>query len=224
MLVEWLRDDLEDYDEGEVQENLGLLKQRTARLNRLLDDLLAYSRAGRKVGEVTTVDSHELVRDLVTLLGPPEGMRVDAEASLPTIGSNRAPLEQVLRNLINNAIKHHPSPETGRVRVYAKDQGDSVMFAVEDDGAGIPEQYAEKVFQMFQTLQPRDDREGSGMGLAIVQRIIEWQGGRIWFHPGPDEQGTVFKFIWNKQKPCTTNCKEESHEHDTDETCSNLAG
>jgi signal transduction histidine kinase len=107
------------------------------------------------------------------------------------------PLEQVLRNLINNAIKHHPTKE-GHVRVYAQDKGGEVLFAVEDDGTGIPQEYAEKVFQMFQTLQPRDDIEGSGMGLAIVKRIVEWQGGRIWFHGGPGGCGTVFKFTWNK--------------------------
>lgn len=213
VLVEWLHEDLKDYGGGEVQENLGLLKQRTSRLNRLLDDLLAYSRATRQVGEVTMVDSRELVRDIITLLGPPAGMRIEVDASLPTLGSNRAPLEQVLRNLINNAIKHHPAPANGHIRVYAQDQGDSVLFAVEDDGAGIPAQYADKVFQMFQTLQPRDDREGSGMGLAIVSRIVDWQGGRTWFHSGPRDGGTVFKFLWNKQVPCSPNCQEESHGH-----------
>ena len=73
-----------------------------------------------------------------------------------------------------------------------------MLFAVEDDGAGIPQEYAEKVFQMFQTLQPRDEMEGSGMGLAIVKRIVELQGGRIWFHGGPGGCGTVFKFTWKK--------------------------
>lgn len=226
VLVEWLRDDLEEYDEGEVQENLGLLKQRTGRLNRLLDDLLAYSRATTKVGEVAEVDSRELVQDIVTLLGPPKGMTVEADASLPKLWSNRTPLEQVLRNLINNAIKHHPTPADGRVRVYAQDQGDSITFAVEDDGAGIPEQYAEKVFQMFQTLQPRDDREGSGMGLAIVSRIVEWQGGRTWFHAGPEDKGTVFKFVWKTQTPSTQDGREESHGNagDADDARQHLAG
>lgn len=198
VLVQWLDEDLRDYEGGEVQENLGLLRQRTQRLNRLLDDLLEYSRAGRRVGSRTTVDTRELVEDIATLLAPPAGMRIEADRSLPTLRAYRAPLEQVLRNLINNAVKHHPRQE-GTVRVSAADQGESVLFAVEDDGAGIPEEYAEKVFQMFQTLQPRDEREGSGMGLAIVKRIMDWQGGRIWFHPGPGGKGTVFKFIWNRE-------------------------
>ena len=198
ILVEWLQEDLAEFDGGEVRQNLGLLKQRTARLHRLLDDLMAYSRAGRKPGEIIEVDTRLLAADLFTLLAPPATMRMEASTSLPVVRAHQAPLEQVLRNLINNAIKHHPTKE-GHVRVYAQDKGDELLFAVEDDGGGIPQEYAEKVFQMFQTLQPRDDMEGSGMGLAIVKRIVEWQGGRIWFHGGPGGCGTVFKFTWKKR-------------------------
>jgi PAS domain S-box-containing protein len=200
ILVDWLKEDLRDYTAGEVQQNLDLLRQRTARLHRLLDDLLAYSRAGRKPGAIGTVDSRLLVEDLIALLAPPPGLRVAADESLPSLTAHAAPLEQVLRNLINNAIKHHPTG-TGDIRVYAQDKGDEVMFAVEDDGLGIPQEFAEKVFQMFQTLKPRDEVEGSGMGLAIVKRIVEWQGGRIWFHGGPGNRGTVFKFTWKKLDP-----------------------
>ncbi len=197
ILVEWLHEDLSSFEGGEVQQNLGLLKGRTARLHRLLDDLMAYSRAGRKPGEITGVDTRLLVVDLFALLAPPATMHMEAGTSLPLIRAHQAPLEQVLRNLINNAIKHHPTKQ-GHVRVYAQDKGEEVLFAVEDDGAGIPQEFAEKVFQMFQTLQPRDEMEGSGMGLAIVKRIVEWQGGRIWFHGGPGGRGTVFKFTWKK--------------------------
>lgn len=197
ILVEWLQEDLSTYTGGEVQQNLGLLKRRAARLHRLLDDLLAYSRAGRKPGEVDDVDSRLLVEDLFTLLAPPATMTLTADLSLPTLYAYHAPLEQVLRNLINNAIKHHPTG-IGAIRVYAQDKTDEVLFAVEDDGAGIPAEFSEKIFQMFQTLKPRDEIEGSGMGLAIVKRVVEWHGGKIWFHGGPGGCGTVFKFTWKK--------------------------
>lgn len=197
ILVDWLQEDLSTFEGGEVQQNLGLLKGRTGRLHRLLDDLMAYSRAGRKPGEIAEVDTRLLATDLFILLAPPATMRMEASASLPLICAHQAPLEQVLRNLINNAIKHHPTKQ-GYVRVYAQDKDDDILFAVEDDGTGIPQEYAEKVFQMFQTLQPRDEIEGSGMGLAIVKRIVELQGGRIWFHGGPGGAGTVFKFTWKK--------------------------
>ncbi len=224
ILVDWLREDLSTYTGGEVQQNLGLLAQRTARLHRLLDDLLAYSRAGRKPGEVSRVDSKLLVEDLFVLLAPPDTMTLTADASLPELQAHHAPLEQVLRNLINNAIKHHPTRQ-GQVRVYAQDKGDEVLFAVEDDGAGIPEEFSEKVFQMFQTLKPRDEIEGSGMGLAIVKRIVEWQGGRIWFHGGPGGRGTVFKFTWKKApRNGMRLAGEEEPNHGIEQNRAHLAG
>jgi PAS domain S-box-containing protein len=216
ILVEWLEEDLRGYTGGEVQQNLGLLKGRTGRLYRLLDDLLAYSRAGRKPGEIDDVDSRVLVEDLFTLLGPPAGMRVTADTTLPVLHAHRAPLEQVLRNLINNAIKHHPTGH-GSIRVYAQDKPDEVLFAVEDDGCGIPQEFAGKIFQMFQTLKPRDEIEGSGMGLAIVKRIVEWQGGRIWFHGGPGDRGTVFKFTWKKAPSERARLTRDEVTHDRDE-------
>jgi len=197
-LVDWLKDDLEGYREGDVQENLGLLGQRTQRLAILLDDLLAYSRAGRKIGDVRSLHLKSFVEEVATLIAPPEGFRIVADESLNiTIQAYHAPLETVLRNLMNNAIKHHPDPEKGLIQVSVKDHGDTITFGVADNGAGIPEEYSEKVFKMFQTLQPRDKCEGSGMGLAIVQRIIDWQGGKVWFHTAA-EGGTIFKFVWKK--------------------------
>jgi len=219
-LVDWLQDDLEDYQEGDVQENLSLLSKRTGRLAQLLDDLLAYSRAGRKVGDVRDTNLKEFTEDVAALIAPPEGFRIVADDSLNiSLPVHHAPLETVLRNLMSNAIKHHPEPEQGLIHVYAKDQGDSVMFGVLDNGAGIPEEYSEKVFKMFQTLQPRDDTEGSGMGLAIVKRIIDWQGGRIWFGAGPEGKGTVFKFTWNKRP--TDMPEIESEEDESDERTEN---
>ena len=212
ILADWLQADLSAYQGGEVQQNLGLLKQRTTRLYRLLDDLLAYSRAGRQPGAIVEVDTRLLVEDLFVLLAPPDGMQLTADASLPLVRAHEAPLEQVLRNLINNAIKHHPT-QRGRVFVCAQDNGDEVLFAVEDDGAGIGQEFAEKVFQMFQTLKPRDEIEGSGMGLAIVKRIVEWQGGRVWFHDAAGGCGTVFKFTWKKLPHTGANVNDDGVIH-----------
>ena len=93
------------------------------------------------------------------------------------------------------------------------------MISVTDDGPGIPEEYADKVFKMFQTLKPRDDTEGSGMGLAIVQRIIDWQGGDISFENIPDGKGITFKFTWNKtpqEMPSEEADGEESDEENNE--------
>lgn len=197
VLVEWLREDLADFEGGDVHENLDLLGQRTKRLGRLLDDLLDYSRVGRKIGDLVQVDCTAMVRELIELLGDTGGISIEIDGELPTLTTYSTPLEQVFRNLIGNAAKHHPGP-TGKVTISCGETGAHYLFTVADDGAGIPSEYADRVFKMFQTLKPRDEVEGSGMGLAIVSRIVEWQGGRVWFDPGPKGNGTVFTFQWQK--------------------------
>jgi PAS domain S-box-containing protein len=209
VLVQWIAEGLEGYDKNGVQENLTLLGKRTARLNRLLDDLLAYSRAGRKVGTHKQVDSHALVLDVAQLLNPPETISISIEGKLPTFHTHGTPLEQVFRNLISNAIKHHPGPQ-GRIVISCEEEGDQYVFSVQDDGEGIPKEYAERVFEMFQTLKSRDQVEGSGMGLAIVNRIVQWQNGRVWFEPSPGGRGAVFRFQWKKRQPMAPKVEKEA--------------
>ncbi len=211
LLVQWITEGLDGYDANNVQENLGLLRKRTQRLNRLLDDLLAYSRAGRKVGAHRMTDTHALVLDVAQLVNPPPTISISVEGQLPTFKTHPAPLEQVLRNLIGNAVKHHPGPE-GRIVVSCQEQGDHYVFAVEDDGEGIPEEYADRVFEMFQTLKSRDQVEGSGMGLAIVSRIVQWQRGRVWFEPASGDRGTAFKFQWKKHQPLAASVETKACE------------
>lgn len=211
LLVQWITEGLAGYDKNNVQENLGLLAKRSQRLNRLLDDLLAYSRAGRKVGAHRMTDIHALVLDVAQLLNPPPTVTISIEGQLPKVATYPAPLEQVFRNLIGNSIKHHPGPQ-GKIVVSCQEQGDHYLFAVADDGEGIPAQYADRVFEMFQTLKSRDAVEGSGMGLAIVNRIVQWQRGRVWFEPAPEGRGVVFKFQWKKQQPVAASVETKSCE------------
>jgi signal transduction histidine kinase len=98
---------------------------------------------------------------------------------LPSITTFVTPFEQVLRNLFSNAIKHHHRKE-GRIELsWRKNENGYYAFSVTDDGPGIPRQYHERVFGMFQTLRPRDEVEGSGMGLALVKKIVENYGGKV---------------------------------------------
>ena len=227
VIIEWLRDDLEEYQEGDVQENLDLLSQRTGRLARLLDDLLDYSRAGRKVGDISDINLTEFVEDIAVLIGPPEGMQIRAQQDMPNLKTHHAALETVIRNLVSNAIKHHPDPANGQIDVSCQDLGDQLQFSVTDDGPGIPAEYAEKVFKMFQTLKPRDDTEGSGMGLAIVQRITDWQGGNVWFEDGPGGKGVTFHFTWNKaavETPTVEDVTEDDRAQPQAQSSQNEAG
>lgn len=178
-LVTWIEEDLGALVEGGVRTNMDLLRSRVRRLDSLLDDLLAYSRAGRTDSTDERVDTGALVAELASLVGPPPGFRIEAAPDMPAIVTPRAPLTQVLQNLIGNAIKHHDHTATGHVWVRAERCESETCFTVEDDGPGVPGQFRERVFGMFQTLRPRDEVEGSGMGLAIVKKLVERRGGTI---------------------------------------------
>lgn len=198
VLADWLQEDLADYNEGDVQENIGLLNKRAARLSNLLDDLLAYSRAGRQGEAPTDIDLRELVEEVADLTGHGDTQVVGWEGDfIAQLQTDHAALHQVMRNLIGNAIKHHPGPDC-RVRVSAKKLDALVEVTIEDNGEGIAPEFAEKIFQMFQTLKPRDEVEGSGMGLAIVKRLVNHHGGEIWIETPASGVGAAFKFTWQQ--------------------------
>jgi PAS domain S-box-containing protein len=199
-LVGWIEEDLESSLTGETRANMDLLKSRVRRLEGLLDDLLAYSRAGRGETASELVDTKELVDELALLVSPPQGFSIVGSEALPTIQTDRAPLTQVLLNLIGNAIKHHNRPANGHVWIEALTLPHAIKFTVTDDGPGIPERFRERVFGMFQTLKPRDEVEGSGMGLAIVKKLVDYQGGKIWLTEGQAGHGLSVHFIWPQSK------------------------
>jgi PAS domain S-box-containing protein len=195
-LVSWIEEDLESSLTDDTRTNMDLLKSRVRRLESLLDDLLAYSRAGRGDRASDLVDTKQLVGELALLVSPPQGFSIVGGEALPTFQADRAPLTQVLQNLISNAIKHHDHPANGHVWIEALALPHAIEFTVTDDGPGIPERFRARVFGMFQTLKPRDEVEGSGMGLAIVKKLIERQGGNIWLADGRTEQGLAVHFTW----------------------------
>ena len=195
-LVTWIEEDLTAVLTEDTRANMELLKNRVKRLESLLDDLLAYSRAGRDDLIAERVDTGALVVELATLVSPPDGFEITGKPDLPVLNTPRAALTQTLQNLIGNAIKHHDHPADGHVWVEACKEGSMTEFVVTDDGPGIPEQFRSRVFGMFQTLRPRDDVEGSGMGLAIVKKLVERQGGSIWMTEGSRGKGLAVHFTW----------------------------
>ena len=198
VIADWLQEDLADYTDGDVQENLGLLNKRAARLSNLLDDLLNYSRAGRQREAPTEIDLQELTEEVADLMGHDNRHIVSWSGThCQKLQTDHAALHQVMRNLIGNAIKHHPGPDC-QVRISAKSLDDLVEVTIADNGEGIAPEFTEKIFQMFQTLKPRDDVEGSGMGLAIVKRLVNHHGGDIWFETPENGIGAAFKFTWQQ--------------------------
>ena len=194
-LANWVREDIETQASDDTKNNLMLLSRRVDRLDSLLDSLLAYSRVGRKAVTAERVETGRLVAEVADYLAPPPGMVVEAVAPMPVVFAPKAPLELVLRNLIQNAIKHHDR-STGQVTVSGTQEGHWWVFSVQDDGPGIAPEFHERIFQMFQTLKSRDEVEGSGMGLAIVRKWVESQGGSIRVESTPPERGTRFVIHW----------------------------
>ncbi len=193
-LAHWISEDAEELLPPRSLEHLAKMRGRVKRMEQLLDDLLAYSRAGRVRPPAETVETEGLVQDVVAVLAPPPGFTVTFEGVAPVLRTPRVSLELVLRNLIGNALKHHQG-EHGQVRVCAFERGEFVEFVVSDDGPGIEPQYHVRIFEMFQTLQPRDRTEGSGMGLAIVNKLVESYGGTIRVESAAG-QGATFRFTW----------------------------
>lgn len=191
--AQWLEEDLAGQLDEECSSNLGLLKSRVTRMVGLLDDLLEYARIGRdgQPKSDSMVTGAELQTELKMLLDLPAGFQLQFDASFDGIVAPRMPLQQVLLNLISNAIKHHDRSD-GTIKVEAHEFDDEYHIVVEDDGPGIAPEYHERVFQMFKTLKPRDQVEGSGMGLAIIKKHCDQVQGQIQLE---SEVGQGCKFI-----------------------------
>lgn len=196
-LATWIAEDAGAVLPAPSVEHLMKLRGRVQRMERLLDDLLAYSRVGRHDGKDEIVHTKALIEEVLYLLAPPAGFTIHLAEDLPTLVTPHTPLELVFRNLISNAIKHHHHPAQGQVWVRAQTLGDYVEFCIRDNGPGIDPQHHERIFRMFQVLRPRDELESSGIGLAIVKKAVEQHKGTIRLESAPG-QGATFYFTWPK--------------------------
>jgi len=197
-LASWIEEDLADRLDDRTQQYLHLMKNRIARLEKLLDDLLTYSRAGWTHGTFSEISSQQLVDDCFALTNAPKGFTLRSQLGLASLTTLHIPLELIVRNLLHNAVKHHDK-NTGLITVTAEEHSDSYRFTVTDDGPGIPPQHHAKVFEIFQTLRPRDEVEGSGIGLALVKKAVERYKGSIHIESS-GLRGTTFVVTWPKEK------------------------
>lgn len=196
-LAQWIEEDLRDSLRQETRDMLLLMRGRMHRMEALVDGILHYSRAGHADGEPESVDTAELVSEVVELLQSPDGS-VTVEPGLPTLTTARVPLQQVLQNLISNALKHGGADVT--VRIRAERQAPFWRFTVSDDGPGIAGEFHDRVWGIFQTLAPRDKVEGTGIGLALVRKIVEHHGGSVSLESSA-AAGARFSFTWPDRRP-----------------------
>ncbi len=198
-LAAWIEEELEDVEgleDTEVHKYLSQLKGRADRMQNLLDSLLTYATVGENQGELSSFESGACIRDVIEFISPPDDIKIVIVGDMPRVFGEKALFEQVISNLLSNAIKHSDA-ESGQIEVSARSLGTFYEFSIKDDGPGIPKKYHARIFELFQTLKRRDEVEGSGMGLAIIKKIIERRGGSIAVDSNPDVQrGSTFRFTW----------------------------
>lgn len=195
-LGQWIEEDLEDRLTEETRHHLNLLQGRVQRMEALINGLLQYSRVGRVQTEWELVDVEGLLSEVIDSLAPPPDFAIEIVPPMPTLWTQRLPLQQVFANLISNGIKHNLRRD-GRLVIRATEETDFYEFSVADNGPGIAREFHEKVFIMFQTLEARDKVENTGVGLAIVKKIIEDKGGTISLD-SEEGKGAIFHFTWPK--------------------------
>lgn len=193
-LIEWIEEDLNGNVSEEVRNNFDRIKTRITRMEKLVDDLLAYARSGRQQTETKQIVLRQLIDNTLQLIAPPAQFKVTAGGYLGEITAAATPLETVLRNIISNAIKHHDRSQ-GEINITVTPEGSYCIFDIEDDGPGIPPAAHERIFKLFQTLA-NDDKNRSGVGLAVCKRMVEAHGGKIQVHSQEGRRGTRFRFWW----------------------------
>jgi PAS domain S-box-containing protein len=194
-LAEWIEDDLAEKLPAENQQQLALMRSRVTRMDAMINGLLEYSRAGHAELRTELIDIPALLAEILDLLEIPPGFKIKIEAQVESLRARRVLLNQVLLNLISNALKHHNHAE-GTIQIGVRDLGKYYEFWVQDDGPGIPPEHHQRIFEIFQTLN--SSNESTGIGLSIVKKIIEAEGGTLQLTSEVDV-GSKFSFTWLKE-------------------------
>jgi len=192
--TELLRERYQGKLDDRADKYIGYAVDGAQRMQRLLNDLLEYSRVGSRAKALQATDAESVLSAVLRGLqkAVEANQAVIVREKLPMVLADEVQLGQVLQNLIGNALKFH-GEHAPRIRVRAEVAEKMVRFAVADNGIGMEKESSGRIFQMFQRLHTREEYEGSGIGLAIAKKIVERHGGTIWFDSVPGE-GTTFYF------------------------------
>lgn len=193
-LAEWIEEDLGENLDPDVKRNLQLLRGRVFRMENLINGILSYSRIGRKELPKQRFSTHKLVNEIADTLNPDKKAQIDVQPNLPELYAEHILLQQVFSNLISNGIKYNDKA-LPHISIGGVPKDSYYEFWVQDNGPGIPQEFHHKVFGIFQTMEARDTKESTGIGLAIVKKIIEEKGGTIKLE-SDGKNGSRFVFTW----------------------------
>ena len=189
-----LKRQADTFDE-ETRRQFNLIRDNTRTMGQLIDDILAFSRLGRQTMVMAEIDMDSLVREVweeLRTINPERRMTLKIDR-LPPARGDRALIKQVITNLLSNAIKFTSTRDDAIIEVCGQTKENETVYTIKDNGVGFDMQFADKLFTVFQRLHSKDDFEGTGVGLAIVQRIILRHGGRVWAE-GEVDKGATFSF------------------------------
>lgn len=193
-VIQWIEEDLPDEISEKMKEYLDIIPKRIKRIESLIDGLLEYARVGRERSPNEDVDVALLLNEIAELIIPKDYKF--STSGLPKLMTDRLHLTQVFSNLVSNAVKYSP-PEGGAIAIFCIEKGDYYEFTVNDNGPGIKQEYHDKIFVIFQTLREKNDKESTGIGLAIVKKIIEDKHCSIKVISS-EGGGASFIFTWPK--------------------------
>jgi signal transduction histidine kinase len=193
-LAQWLQEDLETAVTPEMERYFALLHGRVHRMEAIINGLRQYAHATEEKGHRETIDLAPLAHELFAKTTPPDPFKLVVQTSLPPFTSEKGRLSQIIFQLFDNAVRHRERDD-GRVILTAQRQDSHYHFTISDNGPGIDPRYHDKAFAIFQTLVARDEKESVGIGLALVKKLIEAQGGEIRLESAVG-QGTTIRFTW----------------------------
>jgi signal transduction histidine kinase len=194
LYASWLEEDLGEALTPETLEHLQRLQDRISRMRTMIEGVLAFARAGRELSRPERVETDRILAGVLELLDPHPRVEVRIDRPMPSVVTRVAPLQQVFLNLLSNAIRY-ASPEEPLIRVGARELESFCEFFVADNGPGIAPGLQDRIWTLFHTLEPEESAGGTGIGLAVVKKLVEAEGGRVWV-ASSEGHGATFYFLW----------------------------
>ncbi len=199
-LSEWIEEEVKPYSSAELDLNIQLLRQRTYRLNNLIDGLWEYSNLGQTLITPEPVEIIVFLQEIQSAFPLPTNFKIDVHPTDLHLTACKPHLRKVIEELLENAVKHHDLDPTtnseGNVIISVRLDENQIEFVIHDNGPGIAPEHHQRVFRLFETLKPRDQQENTGIGLAIAKKLVDRVGGKIWLENSSSGKGLAVHFTW----------------------------